>query len=143
MTRKQVADRLGRSLATVRRLEGHLLHPRRDARGVHHFDRGEVERLARDLELRRVSLAPSARSRAAYESYPQPRDDTPCFVCEDLQRQVEVLGGELETQRRAHRLQTEALRADSEQVKAHLRAEIVCLERELGAFVSAVDQAFG
>lgn len=46
MTRGQVARRLGKSLATVRRLEGILLHPERDARGVHHFDEIEVDALA-------------------------------------------------------------------------------------------------
>jgi hypothetical protein len=45
LTRKQVARRLCRSIATVRRLEGKVLHPRRDARGVHQFSSEEVERL--------------------------------------------------------------------------------------------------
>jgi hypothetical protein len=38
---------LHKSIATVRRLEGHVLHPRRDRRGVYWFDPGEVERLCR------------------------------------------------------------------------------------------------
>jgi len=47
LTRARVAKRLGRSIATVRRMEGHELHPWTDARGVHQFDSSEVEQLAR------------------------------------------------------------------------------------------------
>lgn len=46
LTRVQVARRLGKSIATVRRLEGSQLHPRRDASGVLRFDDAEVHRLA-------------------------------------------------------------------------------------------------
>lgn len=49
LTRSQVARRIGRSLATVRRLEGKELHPRSDARGVNRFDPGEVDALAERL----------------------------------------------------------------------------------------------
>jgi hypothetical protein len=45
LTRTQVARRLGRSIATVRRLEGEGLHPVTDERGVHWFDEREVDRL--------------------------------------------------------------------------------------------------
>ncbi len=46
LTRSQVARRLGRSLATVRRAEGKALHPTVDGRGVHQFDPVEVDALA-------------------------------------------------------------------------------------------------
>lgn len=49
LTRSQVARRIGRSLATVRRLEGKELHPRPDARGVNRFDSKEVDELAERL----------------------------------------------------------------------------------------------
>jgi hypothetical protein len=48
LTRAQVADRLGRSVATVRRLEGVVLHPSRGRRGVRLFAADEVERVARE-----------------------------------------------------------------------------------------------
>lgn len=41
-----VAKRLGKSIATVRRMEGIELHPARDERGVHRFDPDEVEAVA-------------------------------------------------------------------------------------------------
>ena len=47
MTRGQVARRLGKSIATVRRMEGHLLHPWCDSHGIYRFSNAEVERLAR------------------------------------------------------------------------------------------------
>ncbi len=46
LTRAQVARRIGRSISTVRKLEGTLLHPERDSRGVHRFRSEEVEKLA-------------------------------------------------------------------------------------------------
>lgn len=45
LTRSQVARRLGKSVATIRRLEGHVLFPSQDWRGVHWFDDWEVEQL--------------------------------------------------------------------------------------------------
>ncbi len=50
LTRSQVARRLRRSLATVRRMEGQELNPVCNERGVHLFDEGEVEQAARHLE---------------------------------------------------------------------------------------------
>ncbi len=46
LTRSAVAEILGVHISTVRRLEGRDLHPVRDANGIHHFDRREVEELA-------------------------------------------------------------------------------------------------
>jgi hypothetical protein len=48
LTRSEVARRLGKSIATVRRLEYRVLFPVRDARGVHRFDESDVERARRD-----------------------------------------------------------------------------------------------
>src|SRR5262245_59629875 len=62
LRRSQVARRLGRSVATVRRLEGAVLFPERDRRGIYRFDEGEVADLARrvrngDVELWREFAA--------------------------------------------------------------------------------------
>lgn len=59
LTRSQVARRLGKSIATVRRLEDRALHPVRGARGVRLFDEWEVDRLKRDPErLTRYAQSP-------------------------------------------------------------------------------------
>jgi hypothetical protein len=47
LTRAGVARRLGKSIATVRRMEGVELHPEVDDRGVHWFDIREVDTLRR------------------------------------------------------------------------------------------------
>ena len=46
LTRSDVAKRLGKCIATVRRMEGVELHPVRDERGVNRFDPDEVEAAA-------------------------------------------------------------------------------------------------
>lgn len=56
LTRSQVARRLGKSIATVRRIEGVLLRPVQDAHGVHRFDADEVDALAEDIVQGTVSL---------------------------------------------------------------------------------------
>lgn len=43
MTRANVARRLGKSIATIRRMEGIELHPVKDGNGVNRFDAAEVE----------------------------------------------------------------------------------------------------
>lgn len=49
LTRSQVARRLGKSIATVRRLEGTLLHPRTDPSGIRRFDAREVDALHNEV----------------------------------------------------------------------------------------------
>lgn len=49
MTRSEVAKAIGRSIATVRRMEGKELTPEVDGQGVHHFDEDEVEAVAESL----------------------------------------------------------------------------------------------
>jgi hypothetical protein len=56
VTRRQVAARLGKSIATVRRIEGELLHPIRNARGVYLFHVHEVEVLKRAVDAGKVQL---------------------------------------------------------------------------------------
>jgi hypothetical protein len=65
LTRSGVARTLRRSIATVRRIEGTLLHPIRDARGVHLFPVAEVADLVRrqargELNLFRLDSATPA-----------------------------------------------------------------------------------
>lgn len=65
MTRAHVARRLGKSIATVRRLEGTELHPKVDDRGVNRFDPNEVERIATGgvgPSIRRQDSTPNSRA---------------------------------------------------------------------------------
>ena len=49
LTRSQVANRIGRSISTVRRLEGELLRPVVTARGVHLFHERDVDDLVEKM----------------------------------------------------------------------------------------------
>jgi hypothetical protein len=57
LTRAQVAKRLGRSIATVRRLEGVALHPTRDPAGIHRFDDDEVQAVAGRMDDAGLTVA--------------------------------------------------------------------------------------
>jgi hypothetical protein len=57
LTRSEVAKRLKKSRATVRRLEGVELFPRVDACGVHRFNSNEVDAVARRLRAGEVTAA--------------------------------------------------------------------------------------
>lgn len=54
LTRAEVARQLGKSIATVRRLEYRVLFPSRDARGILRFEESEVDRARRDPASLRV-----------------------------------------------------------------------------------------
>ena len=62
LTRASVAKRLGKSIATVRRMEGIELHPIVDERGIHWFEVCEVDAL-------RASCGPGAESRFGLAIY--------------------------------------------------------------------------
>jgi len=99
---------LGESLATVRRIEGVLLHPTRDAaRGVHRFDDGEVETLAEQVKQGRVQLSqelsPTNGEARAFGFR------EPCENCLHLERRVAALLEQLDEQRRHHDLELRQL----------------------------------
>lgn len=89
VTRKQVAQRLGKSLATVRRMEGVLLHPTQDARGVNQFDPTEVERVAREVTAGRIVVHRELRD--AVDAHALPFDDANngCESCTRLQSKLD------------------------------------------------------
>lgn len=129
MTRQQVARRLGKSLATIRRIEGVLLHPTKDSRGVHHFDIDEVEALAHRTESGQLSLCTSLTS--------DPGSD--CPNCEVLERQLSQLRGELEENDNHNRQALAALRAERQREKAQHDAERRELEQGLAEFVAIAE----
>lgn len=67
LVRAEVAARLGRSIAAVRRLEGDRLYPIADSRGVWRFDPAEVDALAATMAPRsaRTSAPASEEARAS------------------------------------------------------------------------------
>lgn len=61
ITRSQVARRIGKSIATVRRLEGDKLHPTIGPRNIRLFDEGEVAAVAVSVQRSGCALAPDNR----------------------------------------------------------------------------------
>ena len=129
LTRSQVARRLNKSLATVRRLEGWKLHPRRDANGIHRFDPEEVKRLSLDAHPftshgsahahRIVTSAGCARGRLTRERVRSIEERLASHVVVEVrereERECKVLAAELLEQlaglseRQLHRLDLEAV----------------------------------
>jgi hypothetical protein len=119
MTRKQVARRLGKSIATVRRIEGMLLHPARDERGVHRFDPDEVEALALDVDHGVVSLS------SEFDSLERDARVVPhgCSACATLRNELQDVRAKLARQDRAHRLAVEQLRTEHDREAAAYKRE--------------------
>ncbi|HKO46071.1 MAG TPA: hypothetical protein VJV79_00020 [Polyangiaceae bacterium] len=137
MTRKQVAQRLGKSIATVRRIEGLLLHPRQDARGVRRFDPRAVEALAKDVAEGTVSLVPDLPSRWVSD---HARDDAnECERCVVLTASIEQLRTELDEQRREHRLAIERLQTECERKAAAYEAEAKELVAQVEELLATID----
>jgi len=122
MTRQQVAKRLGKSLATVRRLEGVRLRPTQDSRGVHHFDPDEVEALARDIDSGSVTLWQELRDRFGDPTMSD--QGITCDHCAELEREAEALREQLEQQRLKHRRDLDALQTAHDVEARALVAEV-------------------
>lgn len=108
LTRSQVAKRLGKSIATVRRLEGSRLHPTRDREGVYRFDRDEVSALACGLRSSFSEFVPILGGRQRDER----SGDAIDAEREDCRRGVRVTGGAIDATeaRVAERAQSTAKR---------------------------------
>lgn len=139
MTRTQVARRLGKSLATVRRIEGVLLHPTQDARGVHRFDSGEVEALARDIKTGRASLALEMRRNGSESPMGDPQDHDRCANCLDLEREIATLRDELEERRAAQRLELTRLQIEHDRQRAIQDAEASELATQVAELISSLE----
>jgi hypothetical protein len=133
VTRKQVAARLGKSIATVRRIEGVLLHPVRNARGVHRFDPDEVEDLAEDIQNGTVRLVrelqPVARGLGHH----------PCPRCALLERQLAAALAEAQHQRSQHTHAIRAIRDEQAAEGARVQAESAMLAAELDELVELLN----
>jgi hypothetical protein len=99
LTRSGVAKRLGKSIATVRRMEAEELHPVRDACGVLQFSEEEVERLA---QSRSTSLPPRhgiALSRPAWADGYEAALDEQARELEELRTLTVQLGAARDSER--------------------------------------------
>jgi hypothetical protein len=122
LTRAQVAARLGKSIATVRRMEGTALHPRKDANGVHRFCPMEVTAVAR---------APRTRGWPAGASLARANDGNDEAVDELATERVRALERDLAQVRadlgRMHRLSEE-----NAKLREALMLSLDCLLEQIG-----------
>ena len=132
MTRGQVAKRLGKSLATVRRIEGVLLHSVQDTQGVHRFNADEVDALAQKLEGGQTTLWQALRGTTDSANLDKPESE--------LEAQVESLRAELEQEKRRHRHELEALHAEHERERLERDAERREFETQVAEFMSALNE---
>jgi hypothetical protein len=112
MTRGQVAKRIGKSIATVRRLEGSQLHPKKDANGYMRFDPNEVERVARALRQRKRRPLPSSFFPDASLEID---DDHEVEDPEDIQHRARMKQAEAEAEARAAARRAERVRFEQEE----------------------------
>ena len=134
MTRQQVAQRLGKSVATVRRIEGVLLHPTVDSRGTHRFDDDEVEALAHDIQSGKVTVwqelqRGSSDPTGSVVDLAKPQV---CVDCIDLSREVEQLRDELKAQRTRHQRERQQLEAERHEFEVQLVELMTAVESLTG-----------
>lgn len=137
MTRKQVAQRLGKSIATVRRLEGVLLHPTLDSSGKHHFDADDVEALVEGIQRGEVTIWQQMRavSEPLKGIAMSNSNLNECAACNDREHELVQLRDKLDEQERRHRRELDVLRAELDRERATYKVEQRELERELRRFI--------
>ena len=137
MTRREVAKRLGKSVAAVRRLEGVHLHPARDSRGVHHFDEDDVEALAVRVSSGEVSIWREIAPTADFDGE-APRHSS-CQQCAALEVQLTGLRQQLERQRRTYDHEIDVLRVARDRERTQNATERRQLDRELRELIATIE----
>jgi hypothetical protein len=136
MTRRQVAQRLGKSVAAVRRLEGVLLHPATDAKGIHRFDTNEVEALVDRIGRGEVTIWHELRDSGPFclgESAEQKAE--PCSRCSALAAALEESTRERDHQQRA----LASIREERERERVQNAADQRHLERQLSNLIRQIE----
>jgi archaellum component FlaD/FlaE len=151
LTRSQVAKRLGKSVATVRRIEGVLLAPVQDARGVYRFNADDVDDLARDIARGEVSIweeigaaADDRASRLVSGAEPRPSRtaDLDLVNTAELRRQSEAAAEQVaKLQRENRELLSFAQQLSRLVVEISSRAQLRALPPETVAVLIALAEA--
>lgn len=138
MTRQQVARLLGKSVATVRRLEGVLLHPVEDGKGVWRFDPDEVEQLSADVQSGRSSLW-DAMNGADSRSLAHEEAADPCQGCIALQGRLAEMEASMLGLRRQQEAQLRTLQSERTAERASAQREARQVEREATRLLAEVE----
>jgi hypothetical protein len=140
VTRQQVARLLRKSVATVRRLEGVLLHPVEDSKGVWRSDLAEVEQLAADVDEGRVNLWDAMNGVDA--GVVQRDTDEPCERCVELQGRAAEMESALSRLRRQHAAQVQSLQSQNFEERAKALKEAREFERDVALLLAEVNDLF-
>ncbi len=132
LTRGQVARRIGRSIATVRRLEGTKLHPVVNANGVRLFDPSEVSQLAREV-------ATTGRALDGDTPFEGPADDTEDA---DHEGQLRLQLRELEDQLLDERRKSAQLRRELDEQRRERQRWKADVDEACAAIVTVLDGEF-
>ena len=128
LTRGQVARRIGRSLATVRRLEGSKLHPLVTSNRVRLFDPKEVDQVAREVATTGRALGGGTPFDAAPDTDEDDEHEAPVNLhVRDLEGQL------LEERRKNAKLQRDAddLRREHRRWKADVDEACAAVREEM------------
>jgi len=158
MRRAQVAKRIGKSVATVRRLEGMELFPTMDEDGTHRFDPAEVEAFAARTDRNTRSQSSWLRAELARRAEEEAEDRDHAARLERQRVDTEAFHRNLAEQRareqrtreeRERRALAEA-RAELEAVRHDLALEVASASprdlRRIGsdpAFMRTMEDLFG
>ena len=147
LTRSQVAKRLGKSVAAVRRIGGVLLDPVQDARGVYRFNADDVDKLACDIARGDVSIweeigaaADDGASRLVSSVEPRPSRtaDLDLVNIAELRRQTHAATAQVaKLQRENHELLSFAQQLSRLVVEIISRAQLRALPPETVAVITA------
>jgi hypothetical protein len=120
LTRSQVAKRIGKSVATVRRMEGATLHPEISPKGVRLFNEAEVNRVA-------DAVAASGKALDAPLAFGTQGDRPTWREYEELQGecvQAGVRADDAELELEDLRAQLDAARSQADEALTRLDAEL-------------------
>ena len=121
--RAQVARRLGKSVATVRRLQGVELFPTLDEDGTHHFDPAEVELLAAKMDRGLRPHSPWLRAEIAHRAEEEADERAHAARLAQQRAEADAFHGSLaERKANEERDQREHQRRALEQARAQLES---------------------
>lgn len=128
---------LGKSVATVRQLEGVLLHPTEDGKGIWRFDADEVAQLSASVRDGSVNLWAALRGS---DLAGQGHAEEPCRGCAELKARLHSLEGALATLRQKHAAEIQVL--TSEHAAERQRAERATrqLEGDAAALLAEINE---
>lgn len=128
---------LGKSIATVRQLEGVLLHPTEDGKGIWRFDPDEVAQLSAGVRDGSVRLWEALRGS---DLLAQGHVEEPCRGCAELKGRLHTLEGAVASLRQKHAGEIQALTSQHAAERQRAELEAGRLERDAAALLAEINK---